>query len=321
MTARLRGDGDAMKRKVRRVLFILSFITIPILHFLVFYVYVNFDSLLLSLQTIKDGELTFCAFDNFKRVFDRLAQSSLEGIAGGAQDLRLALCNTFLTFGITVLLFPVGMFVSYFIYKKIVGYKVFRVLFYLPVIISPIVMAFFYSQILQDGTFMTDFILHLAGKPKGTVPLTSNELSNAMVLAQVIWLGIPNNMILWSGAFTRIPDSIVESARMDGVGWVREMFQIILPLVWPTFVLLVVTSIANCFGATGNVFLLTKGDYGTQTLSNWMYMQVQTASAAGRVDNALTLVSAMGVMISAIAIAVALLVRKFLTSRIEEVQY
>ena len=321
MQSRVRRDGDAMKRKVRRVLFILSFILIPVVHFLVFYIYVNFDSLLLSFQTIKGGELTFCAFDNFKRVFDRIAQSGLEGIAGGPQDLGLAFRNTFITFGITVLLFPIGMLVSYFIYKKIVGYKVFRVLFYLPAIISPIVMAFFYSQILQDGTFMTDFILYLTGKPKGTVPLTNNELSNAMVLAQVVWLGIPNNMILWSGALARIPDSIVESARMDGAGWVREMFQMILPLVWPTFVLLVITSIANCFGATGSVFLLTSGDYGTQTLSNWMYMQVQTASAAGRLDNALTLVSAMGVMISVIAITVALLVRKFLTSRIEEVQY
>ncbi|MGN1077330.1 MAG: carbohydrate ABC transporter permease, partial [Candidatus Gallimonas sp.] len=152
-------------------------------------------------------------------------------------------------------------------------------------------------------------------------PLVDERFANTMVFLNLIWLGFPGNLIIWGGAFSRIPDSIIESARMDGVSWIREMFQIILPLVWPTFVLVIVTSLAGMFGATGNVFLLTGGGkYGTQTLSNWMYLRIQQSTVPERSPN-LYRVSAMGLMLTVISCIIAFSVRRFMTSKIEETTY
>ena len=107
---------------------------------------------------------------------------------------------------------------------------------------------------------------------------------------------------------------------MDGVNWVQEMFVIILPLVWPTFVLIITLQLAGVFGATGAVFLLTGGKYATQTVSNWMYMQVYNATNPYE-SGTLYYVASMGLMLTFISCVIAVLVRKFLVSKIEETTY
>ena len=136
----------------------------------------------------------------------------------------------------------------------------------------------------------------------------------------MLWLSFPGDMIIWGGAFARIPDGVIESARIDGANWVTELVQIILPMVWPTLVLLLTTNLAGIFSASGNVFLLTKGENGTQTVSNWMYQKVQQASNPYKSDH-LYRVSAMGLTLTVISCAIAIFVRKVLNSRVEEVQF
>ena len=150
-------------------------------------------------------------------------------------------------------------------------------------------------------------------------PLADSDFANKMVFLHLIWLHFPGSLIIWGGTFSRIPDSLIESARLDGIGWVRELFQIIIPLVWPTLTLTLSMSIAGLLGATGAVFLLTGGGRGTNTLSNWMYMQVQRAS--NPMQKGLYRVSALGLMMTVISCTLAFTVKKFLTSRIEDVQY
>ena len=151
-------------------------------------------------------------------------------------------------------------------------------------------------------------------------PLVDSDYANKMVFLNMIWLGFPGSLIIWGGTFSRIPDSIIESAKLDGVNWVQEMFVIILPLVWPTFVLMITLQLANIFGATGAVFLLTQGASGTQTVSNWMYMQVLNTSNPLKSDN-LYRTSAMAMMLTTVSCVIAVLVRKFLASKIEETTY
>ena len=316
VAARKKKSAAIGHRRLMRTLFILSFIIIPLVHFGVFYVYVNFDSFIMAFQKAENGKIVFTGLDNFKWVFERIRHGSTVP----EDNLRLAFINTFKTFGLQIVLFPIGMFVSYFIYKKIRGYRVFRVLFYLPTILSPVVVGFFYIELMSAGSFVSHIIEKLWGLDYTLSPLADTDFANFAVLLQVFWLGFPGNLIVWGGTFSRIPDSVLESARLDGVNWLQEMFRIILPLVWPTFVLMVTTSIAAVFGSTGSVFLLTGGLYDTQAVSNWMYTKVLQSTNPYRSNN-LYRVSALGLMLTVLSCAVALFVRKFLSSRVEETTY
>lgn len=313
--------------KVRRILFILSFVVVPLVHFAVFYLYVNFDSFFMAFCNVENGEVKFVGLNNFTWIFEMFRKSrELADVLPATENLLIATRNTFITFGIRMILFPVGMFVSYFIYKKIFCAGFFRVVFYLPAIVSSVVISFFYVQLNDPGTFFSGWIGKMVGLSGEALerfaPLYDSRYANFVVLLEVIWLGIPSNLILWGGAFARIPDSVIESARLDGVNWVQEMFRIILPCVWPTFVLLVITSLAGVFGATGNVFLLTdKGKYNTQTLSNWLYCKVLSVTNNPTSASTLYYVSALGMMMTVISCGIAVLVRFVLTRKVEEVEY
>lgn len=270
----------------------------------------------MAFQKPINGQYEFVGFDNFVWFFNKLSNGNRDN---GPDDLVRAFINTFKTFGLHLVMFVVGFFVSYFLYKKIPGYKVYRVLFYLPAIISSIVVSYFYSEFVRSD-FFSRFLQSIAGTPDPIEIFNDNNFANMGILLQIIWLQFPANMILWGGALSRIPSSVIEAGRLDGASWIRELFQIILPLVWPTFVLLATTNLAAIFSATGNVFLLTEGKYGTQTIANWMYTSVQRAANPYGTD-ILNKVAAVGLLLTVISCTIAILVRKFIGKKYGDVQY
>ena len=294
--------------KWKRAGFILSFTILPTITFLVFYVYVNFDSFFMAFQ--KNGHSGF-TLNNFAKVFSDLFPLNAE--------MSEAFKNTFITFGVNMVLFIVGVFVSYFLYKKIFLYKAFRIIFYLPSILSAVVLCSIYYEVLQTDAIKTlvQRMFSLDYKPR----LFSDEkFANAAVIINMIWLTFPGNLIIWGGTFSRVPEGIIESAKIDGVNWIQEAFRIIIPIVWPTFMLMMVLQIAGIFGASGQVFLLTQGMYGTQTISNWMYLQVYGV-AINNGSNTFNYMSALGLFLTAISCVLSLTIRKFASKFFAEVQY
>ena len=136
----------------------------------------------------------------------------------------------------------------------------------------------------------------------------------------MVWLTFPGNLLIWGGTFSRISDSVLEAAKLDGVNWVQEAFKIIIPMVWPTFSLLLVMMFAGIFASSGQVFLLTGGNYGTQTLSSWMYIQVYASSVDPR-SNLFNFMSALGLVITLISSVIAISLKKISSKAFEGVEY
>ena len=295
----------------KRMVFIVSFIILPIINFLVFYVYVNADAFLMGFQETQNGitHFTLAHFGRFFREF------TLE-----TSQIREAFVNTLVTFLIQQIMFPLGFLVSYFLYKKIPLSGVYRVLFFLPTIIPATVVSSFYMQFIGVDGPIAPLFQKIYGFDYVPELLASKRFANAFVLIQMIWLGFPGNLILWGGTLGRIPSSVIESAKLDGVGWFREAFSIIIPMVWPTFSMLWMLSVVGIFGATGNVFLLTQGEYGTMTLSCWMYLQVYKNQANASMSNVYNYMSAIGLLITVVSVALSFGIRK-LTGKIESIDY
>ena len=307
---------DLKMRKIRRALFIISFTILPVISFLVFYVYVNLDAFSMAFLKPEKGKLVWAGLENFKWVIDKI----VNGSTVEEDNLQLAFINTFKSFGIVMLMYPIGIINAYFVYKKIWGFKAFRVIFYLPHIVCSVIVAFFFQELMSPSGFFPGLLTKLYRLDYQLYnPLLDSTFANRMVFLHMIWLGFPGNLIIWGGTFSRIPDSLIESARLDGIGWGKELVYIIIPLVWPTFALTLTLTVCGIFGATGSVFLLTGGKHGTQTVSNWMYIHI--VNATNPMARPLYRISAMGLMLTVVSCALAFTVRKFLASRISEVQY
>lgn len=285
------------------ILFICIMIAPPLINWLVFYVYLNFQSFFMSFFQYKGskGEIFF-TMDNYRWVFEQLGSADSELIE--------AFRNTFITFGVGLIMWPVQIALSYFLYKKIAFYNGFRVLFYLPGLMNGIAVSQFTLALCGSRGPLVPLVVKWWGIEAGTLDsiFVDERFANLFINLHVVWMGFPGNLILWGGTLARIPDSLIEYGQLEGIGWVKEIYMIILPLVWPTFVLLFIMMWAGIFNAGGSVFLLTQGgQYGTQTLSNWMYMQVYGVQT--QYSNYYNLLSAFGLMLSIVASAISLTAR------------
>ena len=305
-----------------RFVFICLFLLMPTLQFLIFYVYVNFDGFLMAFQFVKDGE-TVWGFTNFQTLWQEIASDSGE--------LKLALINTLKTFLVVFCMFPISFLVSVFIYRKIIGGNFFRVVFQLPSLLSGTVVVSVYIMLCNNTGYGTDtsavgalssLVQKLFNLDYAPSLLGEERWANTFVLINLIWLSFPGDMIIWGGTLSRIPDSVIESAQLDGVNWFQETVKIIIPMVWPVVALKLVLMTTGVFGATGNVFLLTdKGAYGTQTLSNWMYMKVYNQGGYLKNSNALNYLSAVGLVMTAITAILVIIVNRITKKMDKEVQF
>lgn len=300
-----------MKKPVNktRVLFILSCVTLPVLNFLVFYVYVNLSSFTMAF-TDRNGAFSF---DNFVRLYEEITQPD--------SPLQIALKNTLLTFGITMVMFPFQVLVSYFIYKKIPLAGAYRFLFFIPTVIFSVAISTIFTRMMAPNGAIAEWVQKIAGLDYPPELLADSAYANIVVIAHMVWLSFPGDLIIWGGTFARIPGDVLEAGKIDGTSWWTEFTKITVPMVWPTVSLQMVLKFCGIFGASGAVFLLTKGEYGTMTLASWMYLQLYNQSGNVFTSNVYNYLSAVGLVTTVIAVAISLVVRKITDKFFNDVEF
>lgn len=298
------------KRMSKTTVYFLLFCTVvPVIAFLVFYVYPNFSAFAMAF-TNSSGEPSF---DNFTRFF--------EEITSQGTPLYEALINTLIVFGIQLVTFPMKVLVSYFIYKKIPLANVYRVLFFLPSIIFSVAVAFVFQRMVGVNGFIAEFVQNIMGLEYAPELLADSRFANYTIWFKMLWLQFPGDLIIWGGTFARIPVDVLESARVDGVTWWTEFTQIIVPLVWPTVALKMVLMTCGLFGATAGEWLMTSGEYGTMTFTSWIYNTMYRGAGGSYRSNMFNYLSAVGTLMTVISVSMAVIVRKITDKVFDEVDF
>lgn len=302
----------APKRKkmpASRVAFILLCVTIPVIQWLIFYVYANISSIVMAFQG-DHGEFTFA---NFERFFREMSKPT--------SQLREAFRNTFLTFGIVVISFPFQVLVGYFIYKKIPFYGFYRTVFFLPGIIFSVAWSLIFLTVIGVEGPIAKFVGEIFNLDYVPELLIDSRFANAVILINMVWLAFPGDLVIWGGTFARIPNELMDAAKIDGTTWWQEFTKVVVPMVWPTVGLKMVLMTCGVFSASGAVFLLTKGNYGTMTLSCWMYLQLLNSSGNQYTSNVYNYMSAVGLVLTVASVIIAVIVRRNANKIFEEVEY
>jgi len=266
----------------------------------------------MGFQKTIDGQKVF-TLEHFARFFNEFTLESSE--------IKLSFINTFKTFGINLIMFPIGFLVSYFLYKKIPLHNTFRLVFFLPSLIAGTIVTSIYLQIIGIEGPIAQIVKHIYKLDYVPTLIADDRFANTFVFVELIWLSFPTNMIIWGGTLSRIPTAVIESAKLDGVNWWQEAFRIIVPIVWPTFSLQFLLTFVGIFGASGSVFLLTGGNYGTQTLKTWMYLQVYNNTGTINMSNLYNYMSAIGLMLTAVTLLLSVGIRKITSTFNTDVDY
>ena len=285
-----------------RIVFIVSMLAIPIISWLIFWLYGNFNMILMAFQT-PTGEWTFRNFVTF-----------WHDLTAPYSEVGVSVRNTFLYFGLNVLMIlPIGTLIAFFIYKKIKGHKVFRVLIFLPAIIPTIVMVTAFKETIKPWGRLASLGIKF---PEAGL-LADPNTATPTVMFYCLWTGFSTIMLLMCGAMARIPTELFEAAKLDGCGPFREFFSIVVPLIMPVLSMQIIFSLTGLLSASGPILLMTGGAAETSTLNYWIFINTQRGTAA---SGAYNIVSATGLVFTFIAVPIIMLVR-WLSEKIEAVEY
>jgi ABC-type sugar transport system permease subunit len=184
----------------------------------------------------------------------------------------------------------------------------FRVVLYMPQIISSVVYVTLYKMMLgPKGFFGVDII--------GGNDIT---LKLCALVFYVFWTGFGTNILLMSGAMGGIDDSVVEACYLDGCNMTKEFLYVTLPSIYPTITTFVVLDITTLFTNTMNLHLFFGVESSIKSIG--YYLELNTiktpglypANSGGNPYLTYSQLSALGVMITCFTAPLCILVRKFM---------
>lgn len=310
--------GGYSRFERRNFVFLYTLIAVPVLHFIVFWVYVNLSSLMLAFEGY-DGSFTLA---HFKQVIDSFAGKT-------STELGPMLGRSFLVWTVSNLIcFPICVITTYVLFKKIFGHYVFRVIYIIPSLLGAVIWTTLIKFIVSNdgpivevltkmGVELPEFVMRngLFGSEKTAFP--------TLIFITFI-MGIVGSNAVLTGAFTRIPDEIFESSRLDGASFWREFFSISLPCVWPTVATLMTFSLCGMFTAEANVFLYTNGtgEPGMATMGYHLYYLTVLISQNGQTGaGVFGYPAALGLTLTFFTVPIVLIGRRVLESLVEPVEY
>ncbi len=304
--ASFKSMSSAKRKKIIKTnLFVYSFLIIPLLHLAVFYFYVNIDSFFLAFERPSGQPL----FYNFKRFLDTATYAD--------SKLTEALGNTLRYFAQSIFIrFPMGIIIAYFLFKKICGYKFFRVMLFMPSIISSMVIVSLFKQVIAVDGPMLALLNKVFGLNFYPELLGNSEYATDTILFYCFWIGFGGDFMLVQGAMARVPEEVLEYAKLDGVKPFRELVSIILPTIFPTLSTLFILKFTVVFSSSGPILLFTEGAFKTFTIDYYIYDLTVNGGSAQQ-----SLAAAVGLFFSVIATPIVFLVRWAANKLDTEVEY
>ena len=194
--------------------------------------------------------------------------------------------------------------------RKMPAMGVFRALYVLPYMSTPVAMAVVWSWMFNAQNGLINHLLSLAGL-HGPDWLGNTSTALPVVAMVNIWQYAGYNMLFFLAGLLAIPPQLYESASIDGASALRRFTRITLPLLNSTMLFVLVTDIIGSFQIFDTVYVMTQGGPGNAT--NVINYQIyETAFQNFDVGSA----AAMSLVLFAVILIVTVVQFRFFRSRI-----
>ena len=275
----------------------------PVLQFCVFYIGVNFNSILLAFKEYTNETDFTWSFHNFKVWLD-FSDSTYGAYIPKAMVVSLKAYAISLVVGV-----PLGLFFSYYIFKKMPLSGFFRVVLFIPTIVSSIVLVSMYRLFVNNVAF--EFAQKWGLVSSSALPfLDSTDDRFATMMIYNVFVSFGTSVLMYSNKMSTISPEIIESAQLDGAGALREFFHIVLPMTFSTISVFLITGIAGIFTNQINnfaFFAASPNAYDeTRTIGYLLYHRTRKA---GQNDWEYPSIAALGILLTLIVLPLTFLAR------------
>jgi multiple sugar transport system permease protein len=214
--------------------------------------------------TMTNNDASFQGLRNYALLFNdtRLWESLLHTLIFTALALPIELV--------------LGLWMAQLFIDRLPGRQIFIALLVLPVVISPIVAGATWS-LMFDNRYgpINQVIGWFAGREATLLWTISPQLVYPAILAAEVWQWTPFMFLLLLAALSAVDPSQLEAAAIDGAGYWRTFWRIVLPAIWPVMAVAILIRGLDLFRLFDIVWVLTRGGPGTQTetLSIFTYVK------------------------------------------------
>lgn len=198
-----------------------------------------------------------------------------------------------LLIGSTLIQLPLGFLFALLIHRKLPAASFFQTVFFIPMVLSSVVVAVLWTQVYQ-----TRFgLLNTALRSLGFDDLARSWLGDpgtalGAVVVTIGWQFVGLYMLIFLAAMQRIPGSIFEAGELDGAtGW-SQVWELTIPMMFDTFKLAVVLVVTGSVQYFNLIWAMTMGGpaNSSSVLASYMY---ERAFKEGRLGYAAAVATVM----------------------------
>jgi len=201
----------------------------------------------------------FAGFDNYTKLFKE-------------PIFYKVMFNTFMYLIIAVpflVVFP--LFLAILINQKIRGVTLYKILIYLPVIVSIVVAAIAFKWLYAGQGILNYIITQLNLPPVGWLVDTDWALFSVAVVT--IWKGIGYYMMIYLASLMSVPQELYEACDIDGANFLTKHLTVTIPHIMPTIALVSTISTISAMKVFAEIYVMTKGGplNSTKTIVYYIY--------------------------------------------------
>jgi ABC-type glycerol-3-phosphate transport system permease component len=171
---------------------------------------------------------------------------------------------------------------SILLFEQFKGWKFFRVIFFLPNVLSVAVIGLIFRNAFGYDGAVNQFLALFGAEPKQF--FIDSNYSIFIIILALVWSGFGYQSLLLLAGLTAINPAVFEAAAIDGAGWWRRLWSITLPnirkVIGFVFIINILYTFASLFGF---VFVITAGGpgYETTTIDFLVYLRAFSSNNLG----------------------------------------
>lgn len=244
-------------------------------------------------RTVNGINFTWIGLDNYGRL---LADPTLWRVLG----------NNFLFLLAVPLVLISALFCAALIYEEVWGWRFFRVVFFMPSVISTVVIGTLFRQLFDYEGPVNQIIIALGNPPIDWMARGSTSV--IVIVLVLVWSGFGYGMLVLLSAMTSIDPAIFESSKLDGANWFQRIRFITIPLIAKVIAFLAVINVIYTFlSLFGLIYVLTGGGpgYETTTLDYFIYLKAFSGFDFGQAAALALMLAVITLILTVIQLTVA----------------
>ena len=196
------------------------------------------------------GPMTFVGFNNYKELF-----------TSGAIGFWKALWNSLLLAALSVFIqLPLALALALVLGKKIKGERVFLSVYFMPVLISTVVIGQLWLKIYNPEYGILNIFLRAIGlESLAKIWLGTKETALGSVFVPVLWQYVGYHMLLLYAGVKSVPPELREAAMLDGASDAQVNRYIVLPYIKPIIRISVIFAVTGSLKSFDLIYVLTNG--------------------------------------------------------------